>query len=174
MGRRAARPKGLGRRLQGVREQLEALHCDPVEGLALIAMGRCPCLKCRNAKNEPTGKVPDPAPRTKAGRRKHIECPRCKGSKKEPITPELQSRVLAELMRYCYPSLKAIEHRVGEGGSQGNVTLSVLLGIVGEVREKMPAPALPEPEVVDVTPEPEERALSVAELLTMAGSADGE
>ena len=83
-GRKPGSPKTGGRkpgvpnkRNSQVREMLAAMGCDPIRGMARIAM-----------------------------------------SKRKNVSVELKARMFAELARYCYPQLKAVEHSgTGPDGS---------------------------------------------------------
>jgi len=96
------RKKGTpNKRTLELTERLEALGCDPIEAMALIAMNRLDCGLCGG-----TGQAPD-----KEGQ----PCAVCHGKGTERILPELRARMYAELAQYLYPKRKAVEHSGPDG-----------------------------------------------------------
>jgi hypothetical protein len=121
----AGRGKGSkGKRTLAVEETLERLNCDPIEGMALIAMGSVPCLSCSETGtvtsiqfyqiiNKP---VPDwvisdaDSPDTLNNEStRPVSCPLCGGTGIDPINISLRSSMHKELAQYIAPKRKAIE-----------------------------------------------------------------
>jgi hypothetical protein len=101
--------------------KLDALGCDPLEGLAKIALGDVPCPTCHGELRArysigPGGFYLDPDD----GQER--TCRTCFGSGKEPITPELRGKVLAELAGFVAPKLKAVDHSSNDGSLSPAVT----------------------------------------------------
>src|SRR5689334_10116780 len=94
-GRRRGTPN---RRTGEVAERLAALGCDPIEGMARIAMGDVPCPAC-DGSGMGGGNHGEPAE----------PCPACQGRGKELVRADLRARMLAELAGYVYPKHKAVE-----------------------------------------------------------------
>src|SRR3954468_16183547 len=94
-GRRRGTPN---RRTGEVAERLAALGCDPIEGMAAIAMGDVPCPAC-DGSGEVAGSRGGPGE----------TCEACHGRGREPIRAELRAKMLAELAGYVYPKRKAVE-----------------------------------------------------------------
>lgn len=89
--------------------KLAALGCDPIEGMARIALGDVPCPQCA-ASGEAgymltaDGYIFDPASGTK------MTCRICWGSGKEPIETKLRADMFKELTQYVAPKRRAVEH----------------------------------------------------------------
>lgn len=97
--RRGGRQKGTPNAVtKAVAAKLEAIGCDPIVGMAKIAMGTLECTLCHGK-----GKHLDPSGT------KHIACTSCKGSKRETVSLELQARMYAELATYVAPKRKATD-----------------------------------------------------------------
>lgn len=130
-GRKTGSPKTGGRKkgtrnrsTEYVAEVLDRLNCEPIEGMARIAMRDIPCSTCGGA-----GRVPS------RDLRKKEACPGCAGSGKEPIPIGLAAKMLSELASYRYPKLKAVEHRASD--EKGNtVSLVELLTVYREATTK--------------------------------------
>lgn len=109
------RPKGSRNKLQlRVAEILERLGCDPIEGMALIMMQRCPCPTCAGSLRArysmcAAGPYLDP------DKGAEMTCRTCWGSGKEPIEPALRGKMAAELAQYIAPKLRSIEHLTPPG-----------------------------------------------------------
>ncbi len=97
---------------------LDAMGCNPIEGLARIAMGDAPCLSCRD------GQVTAPQfyrmtklspPLHWKGRdarslnRMMVDCPNCSGTGVAIVSSELSGNMFKELAQYVAPKRKAIE-----------------------------------------------------------------
>ena len=107
------RKKGTpNKKTQEVIDRLKELSCDPIEGMAKIAMNDCPCTSCNEAgfividTNKPEEKE---------------TCPDCNGAGKLAASLELRGQMYKELAQYVAPKRKAIEVS-GEGGKpiEGN------------------------------------------------------
>lgn len=105
--RRGGRAEGTpNKATASIEEKLARLGCDPLEGMARIALNDLPCGVCRGK-----GK-------TKYMRDGKISvriCESCYGTLYEACAPELRGKMLAELAQYVAPKRKAIEHS-GPGG----------------------------------------------------------
>jgi hypothetical protein len=116
------RPAGSKNKLTlGAIAKLAALNCDPLEGLAKIALGDVPCPTCRGELRArysigPGGFYLDPDD----GQER--TCRTCFGSGREPISPELRGKVLAELASFVAPKLRAVDHSSGDGSMSPQVT----------------------------------------------------
>ena len=113
--RRGGRRKGSRNKVSSeAAEKLARLGCDPLEGMARIALGDLVCPACAGSGRAryaagPTGPVLDPdagAERT---------CRTCWGGGREPVSPELRGRMFAELAQYVAPKRKAVEHSGPQG-----------------------------------------------------------
>lgn len=91
--RRGGRKKGTPNKpCHDIADKLQRLGCDPIEGMARIALGDVDCPFCQAA-----GMVAD-AP-----------CAMCFGTGKEPIKADLRGKMFAELAQYIHPKRKAVE-----------------------------------------------------------------
>ena len=79
-------------------DKLEELGCDPIEGMAKIAMNDVECGICGGS-----GKVEDKP------------CEPCFGSGKIQSSIELRGNMYKELAQYVAPKRKAIEHTGADG-----------------------------------------------------------
>jgi len=96
----AGRPKGAkNKRTLAVEQRLAALGCDPIEGMARIAMETAPCLVC-----DATGRVGDDEP-----------CGQCKGVGRLQASLELRGKMYSDLAQYVAPKRKAVEVSGAEG-----------------------------------------------------------
>lgn len=128
MAKTLGRPLTLkGRREKAdVSARLRALGCDPITGMAKIALGELKCNVCRGKlktkyRLEPGQHTADCARQInrdlKASREVkcfcgHVGervCESCYGSGYEIVSPELRGKMFAELAQYEHPKLKAIE-----------------------------------------------------------------
>ncbi len=83
------RPKGSKTKQQlGIEEMLASVGCDPILGMAKIALGEVPCLN----------------PKCSA------ECETCEGSGLQPVPLDLRAKMFSELAQYVAPKRKAVEH----------------------------------------------------------------
>lgn len=102
MARIGGRAKGTPNKLtQEARELLASLNCDPIEGMALIAMGQMACRTCAGEKRTRY--------KTKKGDIATRVCESCYGSGREIISPELSGKMYSELAKYVYPQRKALD-----------------------------------------------------------------
>lgn len=109
-----------------VAARLEALRCDPIDGMARIALGELKCNVCRGklktryklekgAHTIECAKQLNAASKAKQERKctcgGHGErtCESCYGSGFEIVSPELRGKMFAELAQYCAPKLRAVE-----------------------------------------------------------------
>jgi len=91
------RKKGTpNKKTQEVIERLKELGCDPIEGMAKIAMGVSPCVSC-----EESGFI-------KAEEEKEV-CPNCNGLGVLESSIELKGQMYKELAQYIAPKRKAVE-----------------------------------------------------------------
>ena len=110
--RRGGRRKGSpNRRTVEVAERLAALGCDPLEGMARIALGDVPCLTCKGGGRVRLG----PAGKVVAEGGREGACPRCLGDGREPVPYELRARMSAELAEYVAPKRSRVEHSGPDG-----------------------------------------------------------
>lgn len=119
-GRAKGTPNKLTRTL---RETLDRLGCDPIEGLALISLRRVSCGTCIDKNLKPTGKTKftleqgHHAKGCKGGMGhtctclgiSERPCQSCFGTKWEKISVETKLRADTELASYVEPKRKAIE-----------------------------------------------------------------
>ena len=128
----ATRPKTGGRkpgtpnkRTAEITAKLAELRCDPVAGMARIAMAEVPCPTCAGRKKAKFSK-------DSGGKWQHdplngelLKCLACYGTGKGRVSLELQGKMCAELAGYLYPKRKAVE--VAPSESAGSFTLEELL-----------------------------------------------
>ena len=109
------RPKGSkGKRTRELEARLARLGCDPLEGMALIAMGKCPCPTC-DGSLRPRYTVGAVGPYLDPDKGQEMTCRTCWGTGREPIAPELRGRMFSELAQYVAPKRKAVEHSSEDG-----------------------------------------------------------
>lgn len=132
------RQRGVpNRRSLELAQKLAELKCDPVKGMARIAMAEVPCPVCAGRKKAKFSKAEN-------GRWQHdplngtlMKCLACYGSGKGRVSLELQGKMLAELAQYLYPKRKAIEVSVDDP-SDGAFTLEELLSTYKKFDEVKP------------------------------------
>lgn len=94
-----------------VMEKLEKLGCDPIIGMAHIAMGEVECPSCHGSGEAPykfcIENGPYWAPEEEGGVMQ--VCKLCHGSGKEPVPTDLRGKMFAELACYVAPKRKAVE-----------------------------------------------------------------
>lgn len=108
-----------------IAEKLAALGCDPIEGMAKIALGHVPCPRCQGAALAKYRLVGDEFtfdPEVGV----EMLCRTCWGTGREPIETKLKADMHKELAQYVAPKRRAIEH-----GATGSV-LEALLGRLGD------------------------------------------
>lgn len=99
--RRGGRQKGTPNQItKDVAARLAAIGCDPIIGMAQLAMGIAECTHCGAR-----GKVLNPD-----NPMRKIPCPACHGTKRELVAIELRARMFSELANYVAPKRKSIEH----------------------------------------------------------------
>ena len=124
-----ARPTGVpNKRTQDLQAKLERIGCDPMLGMAEIALNRLPCGVCRgNLRTKyalPQGvhtkecSHGNTAECTCEGIGERV-CQSCYGSGWEACSPELRGKMYAEIANYVLPKRKAIEHSGEDGGPIG-------------------------------------------------------
>lgn len=113
-GRVAGTPN---RQTVDIMAKLAKLKCDPIIGMARIAMGDVPCDRCAGSgtakyvRTDTGGWAFDPeegSPST---------CRVCWGSRKEPVDLKLQADMHKELAQYVAPKRKAVELSGTAGGA---------------------------------------------------------
>lgn len=106
-----------------LRERLQRLGCDPMEGLAFVSLRRIPCGTCIDKNRKPTGRTKFNLPEGKHAEKCRIRkglacscegisdrpCQSCFGTKWEKISVETKLRADTELAAYLEPKRKAIE-----------------------------------------------------------------
>jgi hypothetical protein len=123
------RAKGTpNRRTQDIQEKLARIGCDPIRGMAEIALNRLPCGVCRGELKTkylmPQGnhttecRTANSAECTCEGIGTRI-CQSCYGSGWEACSPELRGKMYAEIAQYVLPKRKAIEHSGIDGDDIG-------------------------------------------------------
>lgn len=106
------RKKGTpNKKTQEVIERLKELNCDPIEGMARIAMNDITCSVCEGA-----GKIDEEG------------CEPCYGSGKLLSTIELRGQMYKELAQYVAPKRKAVELT----GADGEDLLPSVIQIINE------------------------------------------
>lgn len=92
-------------------EKLEELGCDPIIGMAHIAMGDVVCPTCHGEGKAPyricIENGPYWTPEEEGG--ELMVCKTCQGSGKEPVPTMLRGKMYAELACYVAPKRKAVE-----------------------------------------------------------------
>lgn len=118
------------KRTQETAEKLARLGCDPITGMAHIAMNKLPCGVCRGelkTRYKLAEGVHTPecrqtlgpcGPCTCEGVGTRI-CQSCYGSGWEACSPELRGKMYAEIAQYVLPKRKAIEHSGIDGEDIG-------------------------------------------------------
>jgi hypothetical protein len=97
------RQKGTpNRKTEEIAEKLARLKCDPLEGMAMIALNKVPCGLCRGA-----GKTKYKLPGDETIHER--TCERCYGSRMEACSLELRAKMYSDLAQYVHPRRKAIE-----------------------------------------------------------------
>lgn len=98
----SGRKKGsVNKSTEDIMQKLARLGCDPMEGMAIIALNRLPCGVCRGK-----GKTPYKLPDGGIGTR---TCESCYGTLYENCSPELRGKMNAEIAQYIAPKRKALE-----------------------------------------------------------------
>lgn len=99
-----------------VADKLARLKCDPIEGMARIALGDVPCPLCQQ-----TGEVTLGQLYTHYGAKTTLEnleagtldtihqCPVCGGSGFDPVSTQIRLKSYSELAQYVAPKRKAVE-----------------------------------------------------------------
>lgn len=132
-GKQVGRTKGkANRRTLDLQEKLARCGCDPLIGMAKIAMNNLPCGTCRGELRTkyflPAGTHADGCGMHAVVKAKRIctcegigerTCLSCYGSGWEACSPELRGKMYAELAQYVLPKRKAIEHTGPDGGPVG-------------------------------------------------------
>ena len=101
--RYGGRQKGTpNRKTEEIAEKLHRLKCDPLEGMAMIALNKVPCGACRGA-----GKTKYKLPGDETIHER--TCEHCHGSLMEVCSPELRGKMYSDLAQYLHPKRKAVE-----------------------------------------------------------------
>src|SRR4051794_2627720 len=96
----AGRPKGSpNKRTLAVAEMLARLGCDPILGMAKIALGDVPCLACKGE-----GSV------RWSGSDAAYRCDACNGGGRDAVPIELRAKMMVELAQYVASKRKAVDH----------------------------------------------------------------
>lgn len=122
------------KRTQDIQEKLARIGCDPITGMAEIALNRLPCGVCRaelrtkyllssgthadkcGFQIDKNGVIAGTCTCEGIGVR---ICQSCYGSGWEACSPELRGKMYAEIANYVLPKRKAIEHTGEDGGPVG-------------------------------------------------------
>jgi len=119
------RQKGTPNRpTKDIAEKLAKLNCDPITGLALIAMNKLPCAVCRG-KGKTKAKLEN-------GTVSERQCQSCWGSLMESVSPETILKAYTELAGYIHSKRKAIEYSGPDGGPIGMKVELVFVGTAGD------------------------------------------
>ena len=91
-----------------VAAKLAAIGCDPISGMALLAMGQAPCPPCHGS-----GKAAAPVRTDKPVARAptKVVCAACGGTGKDIVPTKLRGDMMAELAQYIAPKRRAIEYK---------------------------------------------------------------
>jgi hypothetical protein len=124
--RRGGRKKGTPNKLtQDVMAKLEALGCDPIEGMARIALGEARCFVCVDGQvtraqflelsglRAPANWAEKPTDEVDAESTEMVTCPRCGGSGEAMVDTKQRGEMFKELAQYVAPKRKAVEHSGG-------------------------------------------------------------
>jgi hypothetical protein len=103
---------------------LAALGCDPIAGMAQIAMCNVPCLNCKGS-GEASYRDGKTVPDGSEGAVKSF-CLRCLGDGLEPVPVDLRAKMFAELAQYVAPKRKAVEHSGPDGDAIPHEHLHVI------------------------------------------------
>lgn len=116
------------RRTQETAEKLARIGCDPITGMAEIALNRLPCGVCRG-ELKTKFKLPEGAHTPECRTANSVTCScdgigvrvcmSCYGSGWEACSPELRGKMYAEIAQYVLPKRKAIEHSGIDGEDIG-------------------------------------------------------
>lgn len=119
----AGRPKGsTSERTRQVEDLLESMECNPIEGMAKIALGDADCHVCQDGRVSTaqfykiTGaRAPSSWSELKPEELEEdstfdLTCPICGGTGKAPVDTKLRGDMFKELAQYVAPKRKAIEH----------------------------------------------------------------
>lgn len=128
------------KRTQDIQEKLERIGCDPIRGMAEIALNRLPCGVCRGELKTKyklligTHATDCKPAETDAGCTCEglgvRTCQSCYGTGWEACSPELRGKMYAEIAQYVLPKRKAIEHSGVDGGE---IPLRVNVRFLGKV-----------------------------------------
>lgn len=116
------KPGSRNKRTQQVEELLEAMKCNPIEGMAKIALGDADCHVCHEGRVSTAQFYRLAGVRVPAGwsdleteeladvSSQDMACPICGGTGKAPVDTKLRGDMYKELGQYVAPKRKAIEH----------------------------------------------------------------
>lgn len=127
-GRKPGTPKTGGRQkgtpnkaTKEVIAKLEEMGCDPIEGMARIAMGDADCFVCRDGRvssaqffkiagvRSPSSWADLPDDELEERQTADMTCPVCGGTGKDPVDTKQRADMFKELAQYVAPKRKAIE-----------------------------------------------------------------
>ena len=111
--RRGGRQKGTpNKKTAAIAEKLERLGCDPIEGMAMIALGDVPCAACKGE-----GSV------RWSGSDAAYRCDACNGGGRDAVPIELRAKMYVELAGYVASKRKAVDH---DGASTDQLVVEVV------------------------------------------------
>jgi DnaJ-class molecular chaperone len=91
---------------------LQKLDCDPILGMAKIALGDVPCPVCKGE-----GSVRWP------GSELSQRCDACQGTGRDAVPIELRARMMVELAQYVASKRKAVDH---DGASNDQLIVEIV------------------------------------------------
>ena len=95
----AGRPKGaMSKTTMAVKTMLDSIGCNPIDGMARIAIGDVDCALCKGAKVMPDQMDEDG---------NNIPCELCHGSGKEYVPTKMRFDAMKEVAQYVAPKLTA-------------------------------------------------------------------
>lgn len=119
---------------QIVIDKLDEMGCDPIIGMAKIAMGDVECPECHGSGKAPYGMSiengPYWSPEDEGGAL--LVCKLCHGHGKEPIPTDLRGKMFSELACYVAPKRKAID--IKGDASTTTVVIRNYTGAKGKVK----------------------------------------
>ena len=111
--RRGGRQKGTpNKKTAAIAERLERLGCDPIEGMAKIALGDVPCLACKGE-----GSV------RWSGSDAAYRCDACNGGGRDAVPIELRAKMMVELAQYVASKRKAVDQ---DGSSSEQLVVEIV------------------------------------------------
>lgn len=133
--RRGGRRKGSLNKINAeVAEQLASLGCNPIAGMARIALGQVRCSLCLGAKSATykDGRAVPPG----TAEAVVAPCAHCYATGLEPVGIDLTAKMFAELAQYVAPKRKAVEVSGPGGGPVESETTHSLAALTPEQRDQ--------------------------------------